>query len=84
MTAEVQAEGAPPGRTPTPYTERIVTHVTPDVDERLRMQAALERRPPAHVLNEVLAAGLLTLSQIKERIAERMQQMGEGNGSGSH
>ena len=80
MAAEVQAADASPGRIPTPYTERLVTHVRPDVDQRLRMQAALEGRPPAHVLNAVLAAGLLTLPQI----AERMQQMGDGNGSGSH
>ena len=79
MTVETQATEATGGRAPTPYTVRVVTHVTPDVDDRLRMQSALERRPPAHVINEVLAKGLMTHDEIAAKTLER-----RGNGNGAH
>jgi hypothetical protein len=78
MTAETQAAEATAGRVPSPYTERVVTHVTPRVALRLRMQSALLDRPPAHLVDEVLDRGLMTFEEIS---AQTLQQNGNGNGA---
>jgi hypothetical protein len=67
MTAITQEPAAePPAR--TPYDTRLVTFVTRDVRRRLDIQAAVERRPINHVLNEVLDQSLLTSAELAERV----------------
>jgi hypothetical protein len=80
MTVETQEAETTGGRAPSPYTERVVTHLTPQVAMRLRMQSALEDRPPAHLADEVLGKGLMTF----EEISAQTLQHEKGNGNGTH
>jgi hypothetical protein len=81
MTAQVTAAEAPNGRaTGSPYSEKLVGHVTPEVKDRLGMQAALEGCPPAHLLDRILGAGLMTYDQI----ADATRQRGSGERSNGH
>jgi hypothetical protein len=78
MASEAQTRNGTASRPPSQYSERLVTHVTPDVADRLRLQAALQDRPPAHLADEVLGKGLMTFEQLAE---ETLRKRGNGNGA---
>ncbi len=67
----------------SPYTERLVGHVRRETKDRLGMQAALEGCVPAHLLDRILAAGLMTYEQIADATRQRGSAE-RGNGNGTH
>jgi hypothetical protein len=71
MTAARQVPEAPPlGK------ERVAADVPADVGRRLRMWAALRRKPAAHIVSELVCQGVPTA----EQLAAQMQHNGAGNG----
>jgi hypothetical protein len=67
-----------PGRMPSPYDTRLVANVPGDVATRLRLLAALRRRPVGHVLTELLGRELPTSGQLAAQL-QQMSETGAGN-----
>ena len=47
---------------------KVIARLPKEVDERLRLTAALRRKPIAHVLSEVLGGALPTRAELTEQI----------------
>lgn len=79
MTQVTTAEASAGRGSPT---ERLVARVEFEIKDRLGLQASLEGRVPAVLVNRILGEGLMTYEQIAE--ATRQRGTGEkGNGNGS-
>ena len=52
----------------TQYTVRLVTRVRQDIDDRLRLLAAVRRQKLAHVLSDVLASALPSADDLADEI----------------
>jgi hypothetical protein len=63
-----------------PARERVTGEVPGDVAERLRVWAALRRKPAAHVVAELVCQGVPTA----ERLRALVGQKGTGNGQADH
>lgn len=77
MPADVDPPVAVPARPPNPYDMRLVANIPSDVATRLRLLAALRRKPVGHVLTELLGRELPTSGQL----AAQLQQMSGDGGS---
>ena len=83
MTAEATATVEPARRELSPLTEKLITHVVPEIKRRLVQQAALEGCTPAIVVNRVLADGLMSFEQIADATREQ-GSAARTNGNGAH
>jgi hypothetical protein len=57
-------------RSPSPFTERLQTYVTPEISDRLRVHADLSRTSCARLVNEALERMLPSKSQLAARMQE--------------
>jgi hypothetical protein len=64
------AEAHKESRSPSPFTERLQTYVTPEIGDRLRGHAALSRTSYARLVNEALERMLPSKSQLAARMQE--------------
>ena len=69
-----------PQAPPAAGKERVAADVPADVARRLRMWAALRRKPAAHIVSELVCQGVPTADQL----AEQMQHNGAGHGHAQH
>jgi hypothetical protein len=76
MTPAPQALAPEKGPEAEPARERVAADVPADVAERLRVWAALRRMPAAHVVAELVIAGVPGDEQLKGLIGQK----GAGNG----
>jgi len=75
MTAEPDAAVPASGRAPSPYDMRLVANVPTEIGTRLRLLAALRRKPVGHVLTELLGRELPTSGQLAAQL-QQMEQLG--------
>lgn len=73
MTA-VPQELAGPGK------ERVTGEVSGDVAERLRVWAALRRKPAAHIVAELVCQGVPSAEQLRALVGQK----GAGDGQADH
>jgi hypothetical protein len=66
-----ETQAVKPGRSPSPLTEQLQIYVTPDVSDRLRVHAALNRTSCARLVNEALERMLPSKSQLAARMQEQ-------------
>ena len=69
-----------PQAPPAAGKERVAADVPADVARRLRMWAALRRKPAAHIVSELVCQGVPTADQLVEQI----QHNGAGYGHAQH
>ena len=67
---------AVPGELAAPANVRVTADVSADVAERLRVWAALRRKPTAHIVAELVCRGVPSAEQLRELVG----QNGAGNG----
>jgi hypothetical protein len=56
---------------PEPAPERVSADVPADVAERLRVWGALRRKPAAHIVAELVIAGVPSDEQLKDLIGRK-------------
>jgi hypothetical protein len=64
------AEAPNTSRSPSPFSERLQTYVTPEIGDRLRALVALDRTSQARLVNEALERMLPSKAQLAARMAE--------------
>ncbi len=83
MTAEPEAAASASGRAPSPYDMRLVANVPTDIGTRLRLLAALRRKPVGHVLTELLGRELPTSGQLAAQL-QQMEHVGARDDRADH